>query len=304
MAPEQIEVGRVDRRTDVFAASVVLWEAITGRRLFRGEGEAQVMNLVLNAPISPPSAFVAGVSPALDAVVMRGLERDPEARFASAEEMADALEEAAPPMPQRKLAAWIRSVLGDKLSARARLVQEIESASTGGKPDSPENGAQGADAADGSIDVTIARSTDEPPPQASSQASSISVETPRRASLPPSRPRLSPVLLGGGVAVCIGVAGLVIALRSHEASSPSAPGAPGQPTSTIPASTASPEPPPAEESAVPAAPSSSVAQAPASSTTAAATAPSSASTSRKAAPPVQRSSQPPPSATSKLYSRF
>jgi eukaryotic-like serine/threonine-protein kinase len=204
MAPEQVIAGEVDRRTDVFAASIVLWEALTGTRLFKAETDARVMHLVLHAPIPPPSAFVHSLSPALDDVVMRGLERDPNDRFETAEEMAHALEDAAPPMAPRKLAAWVRGLLGDKLAARARLVREIESASTGGRPDANTPATRVPLTSDPEgVDVTIAMDRDLPA-QPVSQASSISVEAPRQASIQPPRSR-TPLFVGGGVLLCLGV---------------------------------------------------------------------------------------------------
>ncbi len=322
MAPEQIEIGRVDRRTDVFAASVVLWEVLAGRRLFKAEGEAQVMRLVLYEPMKPPSDFVSGIPPALDAVVMRGLERNPEARFATAEQMADALEDAAPPMPSRKLAAWVQRLLGDQLSTRAKLVQEIESASTNGKPDLVENRAPltKLDPPMESMDVTVALdSLEEPLAQASSQASSISVEAPRRGSMSPHRTRRSPLLIGGGVAVCIGVIAVVAAIRGlHDEKGSAA--ATGEVPSPPPVA-ASPPPPntPVEtpwvavtanptttaiSSSTPTANANPIASPTANPTATTVVSPRPAPASRPPAPPTQRASQPAPQPSSKLYSRF
>jgi serine/threonine protein kinase len=305
MAPEQIEIGRVDRRTDVFAASVVLWEALTGRRLFKADGEAQVMNLVLKQVIAPPSAFAAGVSPELDAVVLRGLERDPSARFATAEQMADAIEEAAPPTPQRKVAAWVRLLLGDKLSARAKLVQEIESASTGRKADLDSLPLSEKDAADGSIDVTIARPLEEPPPQGSSQASSISVEAPRRASVPPRPPRRSLLMLGVGALLCGGVLGLAIALRAPHPASSSAPSEPegSSVASAAPPAGSLPSPASVPVTALPSAALPEPVEADASASGKNAQPPAASNGRRPPATPP-RSTTPAPPPSSKLYSRF
>jgi len=129
MSPEQIEGRPIDRRTDVFAASVVLWEALTGRRLFKAENDAQVMRMVIQEPSPPPSRFAPDVSPELDAIILCGLSKDPRYRFSTAEQMADALEETAPPIPTRKLATWVQGKFGDRLIARANLLKEIESTS-------------------------------------------------------------------------------------------------------------------------------------------------------------------------------
>jgi serine/threonine-protein kinase len=128
MAPEQIQAGKVDRRTDVYAAAVVLWEALVGERLFKGE-EAALMFAVLTAPLIAPSTLVGGVSEQLDAVVMKGLERDPDKRFATALEMADALEAAVSPASSREVARWMEQLATETLRQRANVVAEIESVS-------------------------------------------------------------------------------------------------------------------------------------------------------------------------------
>ena len=91
MSPEQASAEEVDHRADVFALGVVLWEVLTGRRLYRRETELATMRAILDDPIPRPSE-VADVPPELDAVVMRALRKRRDARFASAHEMALALE--------------------------------------------------------------------------------------------------------------------------------------------------------------------------------------------------------------------
>src|SRR5579864_5666809 len=88
MAPEQITTGSVTRKTDVYAAGVVLWEMLTGRRLFRADNEAKLLALVLDSEILPPSKVVDGLPAGFDPVVMLGLDRDPGRRFESARQMA------------------------------------------------------------------------------------------------------------------------------------------------------------------------------------------------------------------------
>src|SRR5262249_12949827 len=91
MAPEQLRGKRdVTLRVDVYAAGVVLWEVLTGEKLFDGESEAEVFGHVLEGVVAPPSTR-ADVPTAIDQVVLRALARDPDARFASALEMAEAV---------------------------------------------------------------------------------------------------------------------------------------------------------------------------------------------------------------------
>ena len=91
MSPEQASAEEVDHRADVFALGVVLWEVLTGRRLFRRETELATMRAIVDDPIPRPSE-VAEVPPELEAVVMRALRKRRDARYSSAHEMALALE--------------------------------------------------------------------------------------------------------------------------------------------------------------------------------------------------------------------
>jgi serine/threonine protein kinase len=125
MAPEQIQ-GTVDRTTDVYAASVVLWEALTGRRLFFAENEARTLANVLYPKVEPPSRLARGVSAALDAIVLKGLDPNPANRFATAREMARALQMAVPPAPAFAVSDWVESTAGTTIQSRASRVASIE----------------------------------------------------------------------------------------------------------------------------------------------------------------------------------
>lgn len=84
MAPEQLRSSRVDARTDVFALGIVLWEMLTGERLFSDPNPSTAMHNVLEKVVVAPSQLRAEVTPAVDAVVLRALARDPDQRFPSA----------------------------------------------------------------------------------------------------------------------------------------------------------------------------------------------------------------------------
>jgi serine/threonine protein kinase len=93
MSPEMIRSLPVDHRSDVFAMGICLHEALTGSRLFYGETDFATLEQVRDARVLPPSAKVPGIPPALDAIVLKALARDVEDRYASAEEMEQALDE-------------------------------------------------------------------------------------------------------------------------------------------------------------------------------------------------------------------
>ena len=92
MSPEQASAEEVDHRADVFALGVVLWEALTGRRLFRRETELATMRAIVDDPIPHPAEIAPSIPADLDAIVMRALRKRKDARYASAQEMAAALE--------------------------------------------------------------------------------------------------------------------------------------------------------------------------------------------------------------------
>jgi serine/threonine protein kinase len=92
LSPEHVDGQTLDGRSDVFGLGVVLWEALTGRRLFLGRTDFETMQNVLSRPIPPPSMLRPEVPAALDAVVAHALERDRERRCPSARHLADELE--------------------------------------------------------------------------------------------------------------------------------------------------------------------------------------------------------------------
>ncbi len=121
MAPEQLRGGTVDRRVDLYAAGVVLWEMLAGRRLFVADSDAAMFAQVLDRVAPPP-----GVSPAIDELVLRALARNPGERFATAWEMARAIEQVIPPASAAEVGAWVQVRAGQVLEARSKRITEIE----------------------------------------------------------------------------------------------------------------------------------------------------------------------------------
>lgn len=151
MAPEQAASGQADQRSDLFSMGIVLWEALTGRRLFRGENNADVLNRILYAEVPPPSAFEAALAP-FDAVAAKALARDPEERFQCADQFLEAVEEAAGQlggvaMP-RGVAREVTRWLGEKIAAEHAAIRNATDAlgrsdvTAGSLPRPMEGGSQ------------------------------------------------------------------------------------------------------------------------------------------------------------------
>jgi eukaryotic-like serine/threonine-protein kinase len=124
MSPEQIRGKGVDARTDVWAAGVVMWEMLTGKRLFRGDSQVANAMLVLDTPILPPSAAGARTK-VFDNVVMRALQRPLNARVASAQDMAAEIMQSARIAESEEVAQLVSAVCGDLLRTRDRSLRAI-----------------------------------------------------------------------------------------------------------------------------------------------------------------------------------
>lgn len=126
MPPEQLTGKGVTRAVDIYAASVVLWEALTGGRVFSGDNDAEVMYSVLEGKPVAPSTFRADVPRALDDIILCGLRSCPADRFTNAEAMANALEAAVPPVARSAVANWVLEVGRDDIQRRLQRVAEVE----------------------------------------------------------------------------------------------------------------------------------------------------------------------------------
>lgn len=91
MSPEQASGKPVDRRSDVFSTGVVLYEMLTGVRVFQGDSDLQSLDYVRQCVVDPPSTLNPQIPPELDAIVLRALAADPEARYQSSDALHVAL---------------------------------------------------------------------------------------------------------------------------------------------------------------------------------------------------------------------
>jgi serine/threonine-protein kinase len=133
MSPEMVRALPVDRRSDVFALGAVLHELLTGERCFTAASELGVLERVRAAQVRPPSSRNPSVPPALDAIVLKALAREPDARFAWASELRDALEPFAriePAADGRAVAQLLARTFPEGLRAEGERLERLRRAVT------------------------------------------------------------------------------------------------------------------------------------------------------------------------------
>ncbi|MFY0529389.1 serine/threonine protein kinase [Archangium gephyra] len=92
MSPEQIRGLPLDRRSDIFAIGVCLYEMLTGERLFVGDSDFSVLEKVRKAEVAPPSTYNRRIPEALEKIVLKALARDVDERYQYANELGDDLQ--------------------------------------------------------------------------------------------------------------------------------------------------------------------------------------------------------------------
>ncbi len=127
MAPEQVQSEPIDGRADLFALGVVLYSLTVGRHPFKGDTPAATVWNVLTANPEPPSAIVPDYPRELEAVVMRALAKNREARFESAREMCVELERAFPPATEacveQKSQQLLQELFAEEIAERTELLR-------------------------------------------------------------------------------------------------------------------------------------------------------------------------------------
>ena len=235
MAPEQLN-GHVTPRTDIYAAGVTLWEALTARRLFNADNEAAILGKILSGAVDPPSMHTPSVDPStdlmmkrLDAIVLRALARDPADRFETALAMAEALEQL-PLATNVEVGKFTEKTAHEALKRRATVLAAIEK--NGSRMPLPLPLPAPESSSEPRTQIAVSHSS------SSSSATPPAIVPPRR--MPPRR-RQSMLLLGAGVlalALLFAAVGAVVAVRSND-------------QSNIPPARANTPPPPVDPSIAP-----------------------------------------------------
>jgi formylglycine-generating enzyme required for sulfatase activity/serine/threonine protein kinase len=200
MSPEQCRAEPLDRRSDIFAIGILLWELTTMRGLYRADNELAVMSLIAHNDAPLPSTVVEGYPPELEAIVCKALARDRDQRYATARELQDDLEAFVRDYrlgtTSGELAGLMRELFGPKPLpwAPGGLLAQL------GIPLGPTPEPTSVSQASGSASVSEVR-----PSVHSIEASRATMVTPTRAA-PASK---APMLAVAGVVGVLATAGAV-----------------------------------------------------------------------------------------------
>ncbi|MBK7857320.1 MAG: serine/threonine protein kinase [Archangiaceae bacterium] len=131
MSPEQVRGDPLDGRSDVFGLGVVVFEMITGRRLFSAENELEEMKMILSSPIPNPTSLVSVIPDTLSDIVLRALAREKADRWASGKDFAKALSTQCANLmfDQEQRAAFMREHFDDQMRATAALLGSVSDSS-------------------------------------------------------------------------------------------------------------------------------------------------------------------------------
>jgi len=128
MSPEQLHREPLDRRSDIFALGVVLWELVTGDRLYDRDGELETMQAITGETVPAPSTHNADIPDSLDMVVLRALEKDRDRRYQTVENLREDLVEVADRhdllLDEPEIGDFVRGAAGDQLDARRAALRD------------------------------------------------------------------------------------------------------------------------------------------------------------------------------------
>lgn len=138
MSPEQARGKPVDRRADIFALGIVLFELTTTRRLFRGEHDAETLHLVVSGKIPEPRSIDPEYPEELQRIVLRALERDIDRRYQTALELQQDLQAYLQTnrilVPHSGVASLLKRVLGPRIEQRRKGIRAALKAASAGRP--------------------------------------------------------------------------------------------------------------------------------------------------------------------------
>gem|GEM_PF-1225960 len=170
MSPEQVQGEEIDHRSDIFAMGTLLWELLTNRRLFKAGNQLEAMTMIGEPDVEPPSSINGDVPPEVDAICMKMLEADPDARYHWGTDIAEDIEEyfssQQPPFHGSQLTTWVRDAFQedfDEEKTKRRRFRSINSAEDVRQLSQDAYGTDGSDADEEAGDATGVWDVDEAP---------------------------------------------------------------------------------------------------------------------------------------------
>ncbi len=128
MSPEQVRGLPLDRRSDIFSLGIVLYELLTGERLFVGESDFSTLEKVRNVEILPPSTYNRRISDELERIVMKALAKDVDDRYQNAIDLHDDLQAfmytAGEFYSRKDLAAWMKRVFAAEIEEESAKLEQ------------------------------------------------------------------------------------------------------------------------------------------------------------------------------------
>jgi len=121
MSPEQVKGEKLDRRSDIFSVGIVLYELLTGERLFPVDNELSSLEKIRNVEVLPPSTYNRRIPEELERIVLKALSRDPNERYQTAQDLHGELQQfmytTGEFYSRKEFAAWMKRVFKAELEA-------------------------------------------------------------------------------------------------------------------------------------------------------------------------------------------
>ena len=218
MAPEQCRGHAIDRRADVFSLGVILYELVTGTRLYLADNDVASLHRVLSGQVVRPRKVRPGVPVAIEDLVMSAIAHDPERRLATAGALAEAIEDHAAAtgelLAARRIARWVHDLIGPRDAPWVGDETVVDSVPAPPEPDPVIPSSL--------VKLIAATPDDEPHAMAFGPTDDPEIDTePRRSpAVVPGRGRMIAAILAGGAVV--GSVLAVLAMRGGDETTPAA----------------------------------------------------------------------------------
>lgn len=145
MSPEQVRGLALDRRSDTFAAGIVLYEMLTGERLFLGDTDFETLEKIRKVEVAPPSLYNRSIPRELEDIILTALQKNPNQRYQSAHELQQALQAFmyanGMRVSQRDISAWMAETFASDLATERTRLERFQAL----RPDALEPAAGGLD---------------------------------------------------------------------------------------------------------------------------------------------------------------